>query len=341
LSLNPLRPVMPREFGNRITDDDVKGFAMEKKHERYDRLIERCKALPPTPTAVAHPCDESSLRGAVDAAKAGLIAPILVGPAARIREIAAQAGLDIAGYPIVDAGFSQESAENAVAEVRAGRAAALMKGSLHTDELMSAVVRRDTGLRTGRRLSHCFVMDVPGHPEALIITDAAVNIAPTLKEKIDIVQNAIDLARDLGVTEVRVAILSAMETVNPDVPSTLEAAALCKMAERKQITGAILDGPLALDNAINPEAAKIKKIDSPVAGRANVLVVPDLEAGNMLAKSLTFLAGADAAGIVIGARVPIILTSRADTLIARLASCAVAALVAKARLDRGGKAIEA
>jgi phosphate acetyltransferase len=312
---------------------------MGKKHERYDRLIERCKALPPTPTAVAHPCDESSLRGAVDAAKAGLIAPILVGPAARIREIAAQAGLDIAGYPIVDAAFSQESAEKAVAEVRAGRAAALMKGSLHTDELMSAVVRRDTGLRTGRRVSHCFVMDVPGHPEPLIITDAAVNIAPTLKEKIDIVQNAIDLARDLGVTEVRVAILSAMETVNPDVPSTLEAAALCKMAERKQITGAILDGPLALDNAINPEAAKIKKIDSPVAGCANVLVVPDLEAGNMLAKSLTFLAGADAAGIVLGARVPIILTSRADTLIARLASCAVAALVAKARLDRSGKAI--
>ena len=312
---------------------------MEKKHERYDRLIERCKALPPTPTAVAHPCDDSSLRGAVDAAKAGLIAPILVGPAARIREIAAKAGLDIAGYPIVDAAFSQESAEKAVAEVRAGRAAALMKGSLHTDELMGAVVRRDTGLRTGRRLSHCFVMDVPGHPEALIVTDGAVNIAPTLKDKIDIVQNAIDLAHDLGVTEVRVAILSAMETVNPDVPSTLEAAALCKMAERKQITGALLDGPLALDNAIDPEAARIKKIDSPVAGRANVLVVPDLEAGNMLAKSLTFLAGADAAGIVLGARVPIILTSRADTLIARLASCAVAALVAKARLDRGDKAI--
>jgi phosphate acetyltransferase len=312
---------------------------MEKKHERYDRLIERCKTLPPTPTAVAHPCDESSLRGAVDAAKAGLIAPILVGPAARIRDIAAKAGLDIADYPIVDAAFSQESAEKAVAEVRAGRAEALMKGSLHTDELMGAVVRRDTGLRTGRRLSHCFVMDVPGHPDPLIITDAAVNIAPTLKDKIDIVQNAIDLARDLGAPEVRVAILSAMETVNPDVPSTVEAAALCKMADRKQITGAVLDGPLALDNAINPEAAKIKKIDSPVAGRANVLVVPDLEAGNMLAKSLTFLAGADAAGIVLGARVPIILTSRADTLIARLASCAVVALMAKARLDRSGKAI--
>ena len=312
---------------------------MEKTHERYDRLIERCKSLPPTSTAVAHPCDDSSLRGAVDAAKAGLIAPILVGPAARIRETAAKAGLDITNFPIVDAAFSQESAEKAVAEVRAGRAEALMKGSLHTDELMGAVVRRDTGLRTGRRLSHCFVMDVPGHPEALIITDAAVNIAPTLKEKVDIVQNAIDLARDLGAPEVRVAILSAMETVNPDVPSTLEAAALCKMAERQQITGAVVDGPLALDNAISPEAAKIKKIASSVAGRANVLVVPDLEAGNMLAKSLTFLAGADAAGIVLGARVPIILTSRADTLIARMASCAVAALTAAARRASSAKAI--
>jgi phosphate acetyltransferase len=249
-----------------------------------------------------------------------------------MREIASKVGLDIGDYPIVDAAFSQESAEKAVAEVRAGRAQALMKGSLHTDELMSAVVRRDTGLRTARRISHCFVMDVPGHPDPLIITDAAVNIAPTLKEKIDIVQNAIDLARDLGAAEVRVAILSAMETVNPDIPSTVEAAALCKLAERKQITGAILDGPLALDSAIDPEAARIKKIDSPVAGRANVLVVPDLEAGNMLAKSLTFLAGADAAGIVLGARVPIILTSRADTLIARIASCAVAALVAKGRV---------
>jgi phosphate acetyltransferase len=310
-----------------------------KDHERYDRLIERCKALPPTPTAVAHPCDESSLRGAVDAAKAGLIAPILVGPAARIKEVAVKAKLNIAAYTIVDAEFSEESAAKAVAEVRAGRAQALMKGSLHTDELMGAVVRRETGLRTARRISHCFVMDVPGHPEPIIITDAAVNIFPTLKDKIDITQNAIDLAHDLGVAEVRVAILSAMETVNPDVPSTIEAAALCKMADRKQITGAILDGPFALDNAISPEAAKIKKLDSKVAGRANVLVVPDLEAGNMLAKSLTFLAGADAAGIVLGARVPIILTSRADSLIARLASCAVAALVAAARRKSGGKAI--
>jgi phosphate acetyltransferase len=316
-----------------------RGNVMEQKHERYENLIARCKKLPAARTAVAHPCDESSLRGAVDAAKAGLIAPILVGPAARIREIASKTGLDITGYPIVEAAFSQESAEKAVEQVRNGHAEALMKGSLHTDELMGAVVRRDTGLRTARRISHCFVMDVPGHPEAIIITDAAVNIAPSLKDKIDIVQNAIDLAHDLGAADVRVAILSAMETVNPDVPSTLEAAALCKMADRGQITGAIVDGPLALDNAISPEAAKIKKIDSPVAGRANVLVVPDLEAGNMLAKSLSFLAGADAAGIVLGARVPVILTSRADSLIARLASCAVASLVAAARRASASKAV--
>ena len=313
---------------------------MGEKHSRYQMLLQRCKALPPTPTAVAHPCDESSLQGVVDAAKAGLIAPTLVGPAARIKEVAAQAKLDISAFPIVDAAFSQDSADKAVALVRAGKAEALMKGSLHTDELMGAVVKRDTGLRTARRVSHCFVMDVPGHGDALIITDAAVNIAPTLKDKVHITQNAIDLAHDLGAKEVRVAILSAMETVNPDVPSTLEAAALCKMADRGQITGALLDGPLALDNAISPEAAKIKKIDSPVAGRANVLVVPDLEAGNMLAKSLTFLAGADAAGIVLGARVPIILTSRADSLMARLASCAVASLVAAARRADSAKAVE-
>ena len=311
---------------------------MDSKHEKYQRLIERCDRLPPTPAAVAHPCDASSLQAAIDAAKVGLISPVLVGPTARIREVAAKLGLDIAAYPVVDAAFSHDSAEKAVELVRAGKAEALMKGSLHTDELMGAVVKRDTGLRTARRISHCFIMDVPGHTDPLIITDAAVNIAPTLKEKVDIVQNAIDLAHDLGATEVRVAILSAMETVNPDVPSTLEAAALCKMADRKQITGALVDGPLALDNAISPEAARIKKIDSPVAGRANVLVVPDLEAGNMLAKSLTFLAGADAAGIVLGARVPIILTSRADSLIARFASCAVAALVAKAQRASAVKA---
>jgi phosphate acetyltransferase len=223
--------------------------------------------------------------------------------------------------------------------VQKGRVEALMKGSLHTDELMAAVVARATGIRTARRISHCFVMDVPGHADALIISDAAVNIAPTLVDKVDIVQNAIDLARALGAGQPLVAILSAMETVNANVPSTIEAAALCKMADRGQITGGVLDGPLALDNAISPEAAAIKHIVSPVAGRANVLIVPDLEAGNMLAKSLSFLAGADAAGIVLGARVPIILTSRADSLLTRLASCAVAVLVAAARSANAKAAI--
>jgi phosphate acetyltransferase len=242
--------------------------------------------------------------------------------------VAAEAGIDLADVPIVDAPHSHAAATAAVDLVREGKAEALMKGSLHTDELMAAVVRRDTGLRGPRRVSHCFVMDVPGRAEGLIITDAAVNIAPTLEEKADILQNAIDLAHAIGVDDVRVAILSAMETINAKVPSTIEAAALCKMMDRGQVTGALVDGPLALDNAIDPEAARIKKIDSPVAGRANVLLVPDLEAGNMLAKSLTFLAGADAAGIVLGARVPIILTSRADNVRTRMASCAVAALYA-------------
>jgi phosphate acetyltransferase len=312
---------------------------MENHHEKYKRLIERCKGLAPMPTAVAHPCDQSSLTGALDAAKQGLIAPILVGPIDRIKATAAKFDLDISGLEIVEAAHSHDSAAKAVELVRLGRAEALMKGSLHTDELMGAVVRRDTGLRTARRISHCFVMDVPGHETPLIITDAAVNIAPTLEEKVDIVQNAIDLAHALGAKEVRVAILSAMETVNPNVPSTIEAAALCKMAERGQITGGILDGPLALDNAINLAAAKIKRIESPVAGRANILVVPDLEAGNMLAKSLTFLAGADAAGIVLGAKVPIILTSRADSLITRLASCAVAVLVVQARREHAERVV--
>jgi phosphate acetyltransferase len=281
-----------------------------------------------------HPCDQSSLAGAVEAAQLGLIAPILCGPAGRIRAVAQEYGIPIGDYPIVDAPFSEAAAEAAVKLVREGKAEALMKGSLHTDELMGAVVKRDSGLRTGRRVSHCFVMAVPDHPDPLIITDAAVNIAPTLDEKRDILQNAIDLAHAMLFQEVRVAILSAMETVNPKVPSTIEAAALCKMVDRKQITGALVDGPLALDNAIDPEAARIKGIDSPVAGRANVLLVPDLEAGNMLAKSLSFLAGADAAGIVLGARVPIILTSRADTVMTRQASCAVAVLVAKARREQ-------
>jgi phosphate acetyltransferase len=306
---------------------------MQAKHLKYRRLIEYCKTLPPLPTAVAHPCDQSSLEGAAEAAKMKLIAPILVGPRARIESVAAQYNISIAEFPIVDASFSEAAAAAAVQLVREGKAEALMKGSLHTDELMAAVVKRDAGLRTARRISHCFVMDVPEHEQALIITDAAVNIAPTLEEKMDILQNAIDLGHALQVPEVRAAILSAMEIVNPKVPSTIEAAALCKMVDRHQITGALVDGPLALDNAISLEAAQVKKIDSPVAGRANLLLVPDLEAGNMLAKSLSFLAGADAAGIVLGARVPIILTSRADSLITRLASCAVAVLVARARRE--------
>jgi phosphate acetyltransferase len=312
---------------------------MERQHDKYQRLLDFCKSLPPTTTAVAHPCDQSSLQGAVDAARLGLIAPILVGPRARIEAVAKQHNISIAHFEIVDAAFSEDSAAKAVALVREGKAESLMKGSLHTDELMGAVVARETGLRTARRISHCFVMDVPSYAETLIVTDAAVNIAPTLEDKIHIIQNAIDLGHALRFAEVRVAILSAMETVNPKVPSTIEAAALCKMADRGQITGAVLDGPLALDNAISLESVKIKKIESPVAGRANVLVVPDLEAGNMLAKSLSFLAHADAAGIVLGARVPIILTSRADSVMTRLASCGVAALIADVRRNAAAKAV--
>jgi phosphate acetyltransferase len=322
----------------------VKKVGGEKKEavmgrEKYQALLDAAKELEPVVTAVAHPCDESSLSGAMGAAKLGLIRPILVGPKAKIEAVAKQFKIDISGCEIVDAPHSHGAAEKAVQLVAQGKAEALMKGSLHTDELMAAVVRRDTGLRTARRISHCFVLDIPTYKEALIISDAAINIAPTLEDKVAIVQNAIDLAHALRVREVRVAILSAMETVNPKVPSTVEAAALCKMADRGQITGAVLDGPLALDNAISLEAAAIKKIDSPVAGRANVLIVPDLEAGNMLAKSLTFLANADCAGIVLGAKVPIILTSRADSVISRLASCAVAVMVAQARRENAQKAI--
>jgi phosphate acetyltransferase len=305
--------------------------APASSREKYRRLIEAAEKEATIEVAIAHPCDDLSLRGVVEATRLGVIEPILVGPIARLREVASKAGLDISTMEIVPTEHSHESAAKAVELVTEGKAEALMKGSLHTDELMGAVVSKQSGIRTGRRISHCFVMDVPGHPYPLIITDAAVNIAPDLDAKVDIIQNAIDLAHALGVAEPRVAILSAMETVTAKVPSTIEAAALCKMADRGQITGAVLDGPLALDNAISPEAAAIKKISSPVAGRANVLVVPDLEAGNMLAKSLSFLAGAEVAGIVLGARVPIILTSRADSLISRLASCAVAVLVAAAR----------
>ncbi|MBV8088987.1 MAG: phosphate acetyltransferase [Alphaproteobacteria bacterium] len=307
--------------------------------ERYERLLQVARSLPPVTTAVAHPCDEVSLKGTVEAAQLGLISPILVAPPDRICDVAARADLDISAFPLKQSEHSHDSAAKAVELVREGKAEALMKGSLHTDELMGAIVSRESGIRTARRISHCFVMDVPGHKDPLIITDAAVNILPDLEAKVDIVQNAIDLGHALRFDEVRVAILSAMETVNPKVPSTIEAAALCKMADRGQITGGVLDGPLALDNAISEDAAAIKHIVSPVAGRANVLVVPDLEAGNMLAKSLSFLAGADAAGIVLGARVPIILTSRADSIVARLASCAVASLVADARRRSAAAAI--
>jgi phosphate acetyltransferase len=303
----------------------------DRKHEKYERLIARCKSLSPVPCAVAHPCDESSLRGAVEAAQAGILNPILVGPRSKIEAAARQAELDVSRYEIIDAPHSHAAAGEAVRLAREGKAEMLMKGSLHTDELMGAVVKRDTGLRTARRISHCFIMDVPFLDRAIVITDAAVNIFPTLDDKAHIVQNAIDLACAMGKERPKVAILSAMETINPKVQSTVEAAALCKMADRGQIVGGVLDGPLAVDNAINLAAAKIKKIDSPVAGRADILVVPDLEAGNMLAKSLTFMAEADAAGIVLGARVPIVLTSRADSTTTRLASCAVAALVAQTR----------
>ena len=308
-----------------------------KTRTAYERLIERVKGLPATPTAVAHPCSEFALAGAVDAARMGIIAPILVGPRNKILSTAEAAKLDVTPYEIVDAEHSHDAAEKAVALVRSGRAEMLMKGSLHTDELLGAVVKRETGLRTERRLSHCFILDVPNHANVLIITDAAINIFPTLEDKVDIVQNAIDLARALGVDRPKVAILSAMETVNPKLESTVEAAALCKMADRGQITGGVLDGPLALDNAISPEAARIKGIGGPVAGQADILVVPDLEAGNMLAKSLSFLADADSAGIVVGARVPITLTSRADSVESRLASCAVAALVAHHRRELAAK----
>ncbi|WP_459615232.1 phosphate acetyltransferase [Bordetella sp. 2513F-2] len=300
----------------------------DAQRAHYDRLIGRAQALPPAVCAVAHPCDEPSLGAAVEAARLGILQPVLVGPQRRIRDTAASCGLDIDGLDILDTPHSHAAAAAAVAEVRAGRAALLMKGSLHTDELMHEVVARDTGLRTARRISHVFIMDVPTYPEPLFITDAAVNIFPDLATKADIVRNVIDLHAGLGLGPPRVAILSAVEQVNPGIPSTIEAAALCKMAERGQITGGVLDGPLALDNAISPEAARIKGIVSEVAGRAQVLVVPDLEAGNMLAKNLTFLSNAQAAGIVLGARVPIILTSRADSPRTRLASCAVAALYA-------------
>lgn len=297
--------------------------------QRYARLVSLTEGMAALRTAVVHPVDPASLGGAIEAARSGLIIPVLVGPRAKMQAVADQAGYHLADFEIVDTEHSEAATVQAVAMARAGKVEALMKGALHTAELMHAVVDRDHGLRTGRRMSHVFAIDAPGYPRPLFITDAALNLNPSLEDKRDIVQNAIDLLHTLGNTEPRVALLSAVETVTPAIRSTLDAAALCKMAERGQISGAILDGPLAFDNAVSAEAAACKGILSSVAGQADILLVPDVEAGNMLAKQLEYLAGAQMAGIVIGARVPIILTSRADPIAARLASCAIALLLAR------------
>jgi phosphate acetyltransferase len=301
---------------------------------RYQYLVQRTKGLPPIPMAVVYPCHRESLGGALSAAEAGLIRPVLVGPRERIAAAARELGVDISGHEVVEAAHGHEAALRAVEFAREGRVAALMKGSLHTDALMAAVVDSGSGLRTDRRVSHVFLMDVPAYPKPLLITDAAVNIEPDLQAKRDIVQNAIDLAAVLGIERPKVAILAAVETVTPKMRSTVEAAALCKMAERGQITGGVLDGPLALDNAVSLAAAKTKGIISPVAGQADILVVPDLESGNMVAKQLEYMADAGSAGIILGARVPIVLTSRADPAPARVASCALAALLAHAGKSR-------
>jgi len=299
-------------------------------HGWRQALLARCEGLAPIVTAVVHPCDLVGLEAAVEAARCGLITPILVGPEAKIRAVAQAASLDISAYRLEPAAHSHAAAAQGVALVRAGQAQLLMKGSLHTDEMMHEVMAQETGLRTARRISHVYIMDVPRYPRPLFITDAAINISPSLEDKRDIVQNAIDLAHVLGLAQPRVAILSAVEIVTSKLQSTLDAAALCKMADRGQITGGLLDGPLAFDNAISPDAAAEKGIVSAVAGQADIVVVPDLVSGNVLAKQLTFLAGADAAGVVVGARVPIILTSRADAETARIASCAVAVLMVHA-----------
>ena len=301
---------------------------------KYEQLLTRCNSLEPIPTAVAHPCEITALTGAMEAAELGLIIPILVGPSNKIKAIAKDAKIDLTNITIVDASHSHESAAKAVALIKEGKAELLMKGSLHTDELMSAIVSREGGLRTSRRISHVFIMDVPTYHKVLIVTDGAINIAPTLEDKVDICQNAIDLAVSLGRELPKVAILAAVETVTSKMPATIDAAALCKMAERGQITGGLLDGPLAFDNAISKEAAKTKGITSEVAGDPDILLAPDLESGNILAKQLSFLANADSAGLVLGAKVPVILTSRADSVRSRIASCAVAVLAAHARRQR-------
>jgi phosphate acetyltransferase len=307
---------------------------MTPSTDKYSALLQRCAGIDPIPTAVAHPCDHSSLEGALDAARLGLIKPLLVGPEAKIRKLADEAGLDLGIASVIDAPHSHAAAARAVLAVRSGEAELLMKGSLHTDELLHEVTSSATGLRTERRLSHVFAMDVPSYHKPLFITDAAVNIFPDLNVKADIVRNAIGLLQALGIERPKVAILSAVETVSDKIPSTIDAAALCVMSRRGQITGALLDGPLAFDNAISREAAQTKGIESDVSGDPDILLVPDLEAGNMLAKQLTFLAGAEAAGVVLGARVPIILTSRADSVRSRIGSCAIAVLLAQSRREQ-------
>ncbi|MFZ2079989.1 MAG: phosphate acetyltransferase [Xanthobacteraceae bacterium] len=330
---------MPRQRESEIGTLTAIAPAAHPPESKYERLIARAKQVPPAQTIVVHPCDESSLRGPAEAAKLGIIKPILVGPAAKIKKVAGEHGIKINDFQVVDAPHSDAAAERAVELIHEGKGELLMKGSLHTDELMRAVTNSKTGLRTARRISHVFIMDVPTYPETLFVTDAAINIFPDLDAKRDIIQNVVDLFTHVGLGVPRVAILSAVETVTSKIPSTIDAAALCKMADRGQITNAILDGPLAFDNAISPEAAKIKGIQSAVAGKAQILVVPDLEAGNMLAKNLIFLSKADSAGLVLGARVPIVLTSRADSVRSRMASCAAAVLYAAAR--RGTAALPA
>jgi phosphate acetyltransferase len=325
---------MPRERESEIGTLKAIGPSGHPPESKYERLIAKAKTVAPALTIVVHPCDNSSLRGPVEAAELGIITPILVGPAAKIKTVAAERGIEIGGFQIVDTPHSEAAAERAVELIHEGKGELLMKGSLHTDELMRAVTNSKTGLRTARRISHVFIMDVPTYPETLFVTDAAINIFPDLDAKRDIIQNAVDLFTQVGLGVPRVAILSAVETVTSKIPSTIDAAALCKMADRGQITDAILDGPLAFDNAISPEAAKIKGIRSPVAGKAQILVVPDLEAGNMLAKNLIFLSKADSAGLVLGARVPVVLTSRADSVRSRMASCAAAVLYAAARRSK-------
>ena len=310
------------------------GIAVRTGTGKYEELLEKCGRLEAVATAVVHPCEGTALAGAIEAAEKGLIVPILVGPRAKIEATADVLGVDVRHLQIVDAPHSHASAVKAVELLREAKAELLMKGSLHTDELMAAVVSRDGGLRTARRISHVFVMDVPTYHKVLIVTDGAINIAPTLEDKVDICQNAIDLAVSLGRQRPKVAILAAVETVTSKMPATIDAAALCKMSERGQITGAVLDGPLAFDNAISKDAAETKHIRSEVAGDPDILVAPDLEAGNILAKQLSFLANADSAGLVLGARVPIILTSRADNVRSRIASCAIAMLAVHARRNR-------